>query len=219
MARSDSGGRSRGAVHGGSASSAANGSRSGTAGPRASATSAPNGDATVRGGTGAKIAPDLVPQYSRPRGNQPVIGTAVPRSSVPPPNYVVIPGYGYGYYPWGLVGGFGFYGSYYGFYDPWYSGGYSGWDPYTEYTSPQAPSTSDEGAVHVRVRPSNASVYVDGSYVGIVDDFDGTFQKLHISSGTHRIEIRADGYETLTFDVHIEADRTITYKGELKKIQ
>jgi hypothetical protein len=62
-------------------------------------------------------------------------------------------------------------------------------------------------------------VYVDGYFVGIVDQFDGTFQRLHIETGPHRIEVRAAGYEPLTFDVRITADHTTTYQGELKKIQ
>jgi hypothetical protein len=45
------------------------------------------------------------------------------------------------------------------------------------------------------------------------------FQKLHIESGAHRIEIRAAGYEPLSFDVRIVADHKTTYEGELKKIQ
>ena len=44
------------------------------------------------------------------------------------------------------------------------------------------------------------------------------FQRLHVDSGPHRIEISADGYEPLTFEVRSEPDRTVTYKGELKKL-
>jgi PEGA domain len=41
---------------------------------------------------------------------------------------------------------------------------------------------------------------------------------LKIDAGPHRVEIRLDGYETLTFDVRIDPDRTTTYAGELKKV-
>ena len=61
-------------------------------------------------------------------------------------------------------------------------------------------------------------MYVDGYYVGIVDAFDGIFQKLHIDSGPHRIEVRAPGYEPLTFDVRITPDHSTTYQGEMKKL-
>ena len=62
-------------------------------------------------------------------------------------------------------------------------------------------------------------VYVDGYFVGVVDDFDGIFQRLHVDSGPHRIEVRAPGYEPLAFDVRITPDHKTTYEGELKRLQ
>ena len=62
-------------------------------------------------------------------------------------------------------------------------------------------------------------MYVDGYYVGIIDDFDGIFQRLHLDSGPHRIEVRAAGFESLTFEVRITPEHTTAYQGELKKIQ
>ena len=41
---------------------------------------------------------------------------------------------------------------------------------------------------------------------------------LHIEPGPHRIEIRADGYETLEFEVRLLPDKTTTYEGELKRL-
>ena len=123
-----------------------------------------------------------------------------------------------------VLGGRGYYGSYYGgyfggdargYYDPWF-GGYPGYD------DPQAPTylgSTDEGSLRLKIKPREAEVYVDGYFVGIVDDFDGIFQRLRIASGSHRIEVRADGYEPLSFDVRITPDRTTTYQGALKRIQ
>ena len=119
-------------------------------------------------------------------------------------------GYRYGY-PYGLGGYFG------GFYDPWYDPWYGG---YPSYGYPQAGGGfSDEGLLRLKIKPSDAEVYVDGFFVGIVDEFDGVFQRLHIESGVHRIEVRAPGYETLTFDVRIVPDRKTTYQGEMRRIQ
>ena len=64
--------------------------------------------------------------------------------------------------------------------------------------------------------PEDAEVYVDGYFVGVVDDYNGAFQRLNLAAGTHRIEFRANGYETLNLDVRIEPRETITYKGELQ---
>lgn len=74
------------------------------------------------------------------------------------------------------------------------------------------------GAVKIKVTPRDAEVYVDGYFAGNVDDFDGVFQSLKLETGGYKIEIRKPGYETLTFDVHVQPDRTITYRGELRSV-
>ena len=76
---------------------------------------------------------------------------------------------------------------------------------------------NDSGAVRLKVKPADASVYVDGFYVGIVDDFDGAFQRLKLEPGPHKIEIRAQQHQPLAVDVMIQEDFTITYRGELGK--
>ena len=148
--------------------------------------------------------------HATPREGEATRGKAVPRGSVPPPNggtTVIIPRV-YGLYPWGFGGlGFGYYG---GFYDPWYGG-----DPYPR----GGYQIDDQGSLRLKVKPREAEVFVDGYYAGVVDDFDGIFQKLHLRSGPHRIEVRAPDFETLTFDVDIHRDQTITYQGELKPIR
>ena len=110
------------------------------------------------------------------------------------------------------VCGLGFGGYYGGYYDPWYGG-------YPTYPVGSSTSNDDEGSLRLKIKPREAEVYVDGYYVGIVDDFDGIFQRLHVETGSHHIEVRAPGYEPLTFEVRITSDHTTTYQGELKKIQ
>jgi hypothetical protein len=122
---------------------------------------------------------------------------------------------GSGFYPWGYayggaIGAYdGYYGGYYGAYDPWY-----GWFPTY---APSAYGSDNSGAVRLKVTPAEASVYVDGFYVGLVDDFDGAFQRLRLDRGPHRIEIREQQYQPLAVDVMIQEDLTITYRGELAK--
>jgi hypothetical protein len=155
-----------------------------------------------------------VPSYSRPRGNNPVTGQAVARRGRPPVNggdgdNVWAPGGYYGgYYPWGY-GGLGLGGYYGGYYDPWYYGQGGYYPAYDDY----------DGRVRLKVKPTAAEVFVDGYYAGIVDEFDGIFQRLHIEPGPHRIEVREEGFEPLTFEVFIQPDKTITYEGELRRIQ
>ena len=169
-----------------------------------------------------------VPAYSRPRDGRPVIGTAVERQGRPPiigGGGYYDPFYRYNYY---FNRPFGYYYPSYGFglgyfYDPWmwgyaspysYGGGggyYSG--------AYYGRNYRDIGSIRLKVKPEHGQVYVDGYYVGEVDSFDGVFQKLSLESGTHRIEIRAEGFETEQFEVLVVPGETITYKGDLKRIQ
>jgi len=167
----------------------------------------------------------VVAPYSRPRGDRPVTGVAVPRTARPSsagPVIIYNPwgygrNYGYGYGSFGL--GYFYYDPYW--YDPYYWGypyGSYGYGSYGSYSQGSYGSSLDTGALKLKVKPREAQVFVDGYYVGVVDDFDGIFQKLQLDSGAHRIEIRAEGYEPLAFDVRIEFDETITYRGELQKL-
>jgi hypothetical protein len=155
----------------------------------------------------ASIDPSAVPSSSRPRDGRPATGQAVQR---PPSPGIYPPISGGGYYPiypWGW-GGLAFGGYYGGYYDPWFDPG----------TYPSSYSYGYEGALHLKVKPRQAAVYVDGYYAGEVDEFDGMFQRLHLDSGPHRIEITLDGYEPLYFDVRIAPDNTVTYKAEMKRL-
>jgi hypothetical protein len=206
----EGGGRTR---DGGNASGQAGGSSSSE--PRATvrgSTGDSNGGDAKSSGSGDPVSP-----YSRPRAGRPQTGDAVARTSRPPASgggtTIYVPGGYYGgyygsYYPWSY-GGLGLGGYYGGYYDPWFDGGYQGY---------YSGGADYEGRLRLKVKPKEAQVFVDGYFAGIVDDFDGVFQRLHIETGPHRIELRADGYEPLSLEVRIQPGRTLTYKGELKKL-
>ena len=83
-----------------------------------------------------------------------------------------------------------------------------------------APLSSDvllgaPGDLRLDVKPKDAQVYVDGYYVGIVDDFSGRYQRLNLAPGPHHVELRATGYELLAFDVNSEPRQTVDYRGNL----
>jgi hypothetical protein len=166
---------------------------------------------------------------ARSRQGRQSAGRAVPRGSVPSPRTnttVFVPvNYYRGYWPWGFGGlGFGsYYGSYYGgFYDPYYPwyGGYSSYGYYGYPSSYSGYATGGfEGSLRLKIKPRDAQVYVDGYYAGIVDDFDGVLQRLHVEAGPHRIEIRAPGYETLSFDVRVRFDDTTKLEADMRRIQ
>ena len=77
----------------------------------------------------------------------------------------------------------------------------------------------EQGSLKLKVEPRHAKVYVDGYYVGSVDDFDGAFQKLRLTGGRHTVEIRAEGFETITLDVRITSEKTVTFTEKMKKLQ
>ena len=50
----------------------------------------------------------------------------------------------------------------------------------------------------------------------MVDQFNGSGQLLELTPGHHSVEVRQNGYGTLSFDVNVVANKTLTYKGELR---
>jgi hypothetical protein len=94
----------------------------------------------------------------------------------------------------------GYYGpSYYRpyFYAPFYWGVY-GWYPYPFGPYPPYPyywgGYDPASSVRVLVEPKEAQVYVDGYFVGLVDDFDGWSQRLRLVPGEHEIAFYLEGY-------------------------
>jgi hypothetical protein len=176
---------------------------------------APSGSSSSGGSSGSSASSGSTSSDpGRTSGGLPITGRAVPRGSTGGGNGGPIIIGGSPIYPWGWgLGGAiaygGYYGGYYGEYDPWY-----GWSPL--YSS-AAYGSDSSGAIRLKVKPVEASVYVDGFYAGIVDDFDGTFQRLHLDPGPHRIEMRKLSYQPLAVDVMIQEDFTITFRGELAK--
>ena len=173
-----------------------------------------------------------MPTYSRPRDGRQGTGVAVDRQYPATggggyPTYYYYPGYSrYSsrYYFPGYAFGLGaFYDP--GWYDPYYYGGYYGGGGYGGYYGggyqggygTSSYGRGPTGSLRLKIKPRDAQVYVDGYLVGVVDDFDGLFQKLGIDAGGHRIEIRAPGLETIAFDVLITPNETVTYKGELRR--
>lgn len=95
----------------------------------------------------------------------------------------------------------------YGYGSPGFGYGYGGYGvPFRPY-----------GGVRLDLPQRHAEVYVDGYFVGTVDDFDGVFQQLNLEAGPHRIEIRAPGFEQIAFDVKVTPGRTITYGADMRE--
>lgn len=104
---------------------------------------------------------------------------------------------------------------YYGpFFDPF-------WYPYPIYFPPYGWYGFGQGvtsAVRIQVTPRDAKVYVDGYYAGVVDDFDGTFQRLRLPPGKHEIRLFLPGYHSITETVYLSPESTYNMKGELTRL-
>ena len=100
------------------------------------------------------------------------------------------------------------YDPYGGWYDPYGYGGYGYGYSYNY-------SDFYTGFLRLKVRPRDAQVYVDGYFVGLVDDFDGFFQRVRLEEGPHTVEVRHPYFETLTLDVLIVAGEKVNYEGDL----
>jgi hypothetical protein len=117
-------------------------------------------------------------------------------------------GFGFGFYPYDS-----FYGGYYG-YSPYYYSGYYGYSPYYYgsggyYGAGRSGYGYRTGSLRLLVQPNQARVYVDGYYAGIVDDFDGLFQRLNISPGRHEIMFKLEGFRTYRVRVYVPLDQTL----------
>ena len=122
----------------------------------------------------------------------------------------VIVGGGYYYRPY-------FYDPFW--FDPWYGFAYGQypWGPYGY--PPYGGYRVDPGAsLRLEVKPKEAEVYVDGFYAGIVDDFNGTFQRLSVTPGEHQIELFLDGYRTVHQKLYVTPRKTLNVKYSMEPL-
>ena len=78
-----------------------------------------------------------------------------------------------------------------------------------------APPQPPLGGLQLDVTPHSAQVFVDGAYIGIVDQFRGYYQHMDIPAGFHRVEIYAPDYEPLAFETVISPTRTQTFRASM----
>ncbi len=93
------------------------------------------------------------------------------------------------------------------------------WGPmYPWYPNAYGRFAGPESDLKFDVLPKEAAVYVDGYFAGQVDDYDGAFQRLHISPGEHEIVVYLDGYRSLRQRLYLAPNRTRRIEGELEKL-
>lgn len=77
------------------------------------------------------------------------------------------------------------------------------------------PLQAEAGYLRLQIEPPGAHVYIDGFFVGAAEDLPS---RLPLEPGPHRVEIRADGFETVAFDVRVRPLETLTFTKELGRL-
>lgn len=109
----------------------------------------------------------------------------------------------YGYWGWFWWGQDSYYGdSYYG--DPYYRGGRG-------YSDRQ-----ETGALDLDVSPGRTQVYLDGQYIGTVDQYDGFPTFLWLEKGTYDLAFFLDGYKTVARQVSVYPGTVIDFDDRLE---
>jgi hypothetical protein len=72
--------------------------------------------------------------------------------------------------------------------------------------------------MRLEVTPKEAEVYVDGYYAGVVDDFDGMFQRLRVPAGQHELTLYREGFRTAHQTVQLTADATFKVRFNMEKL-
>ena len=133
------------------------------------------------------------------------------------PGYYYPRGYYGGYYgpswwwsPYGYWGGWFWLGDNYWPYDPHHYG-----RPYYERGS-RSYGNGDAGALDLDVSPGRTQVYLDGQYIGTVDQYDGFPTYLWLDQGTYDVVLYLDGYKTLARQMTIRPGMVIDVNDRLE---
>jgi hypothetical protein len=72
------------------------------------------------------------------------------------------------------------------------------------------------GYLRLDVQPESAEVYVDGFYAGTVTDFRRSGGRA-LEAGPHRVEFRAEGYDSQSVELRVRANDVLAYRGTLNR--
>ena len=71
------------------------------------------------------------------------------------------------------------------------------------------------GGLVLQTFPDAAQVFVDGFYLGLAEEFGLRGRAVDLSAGAHYIELRASGYQLLSFSVMIRPNEILRYRGDM----
>ena len=82
------------------------------------------------------------------------------------------------------------------------------WGPYGWYPPFAYGYGRPYSSLRLQISPRDAEVFVDGYYAGIVDDFDGFMQRLHLEPGQHTIQLYLTGHRTAEQQIYLQPGGT-----------
>lgn len=133
-------------------------------------------------------------------------------------------------YPWDFVGLYPIdpYDPY-GPYAPYAAPDVQAWpnDPYAAAPDNAPPDTAnaapadesrDVGGISLDIKPGDATVTVDGTYAGTVDDFSPSSAPLTVVPGSHHVVVAKPGYRSMIFDAAIAQGQVLPYQGQMQPL-
>ena len=104
-----------------------------------------------------------------------------------------------------------------GYHHPYYMG-FGQWYPPPVFGFPGFYPGDHFSSLRLQVSQRDALVYVDGYAAGIVDDYDGVFQRLQLIPGHHEIVVYLPGHRTLRQNLYLSPRSTHTIKHTLERL-
>ena len=104
------------------------------------------------------------------------------------------------------------------FYGPWGPGPWGAWGPWGPYPLHTGYYYREGGTVRLQVKPVETEVYVDGYYAGVVDSYDGLFQRLSLPPGRHDIELRLEGYRSVQEQVYLAVGQSFRIRHMMEPL-
>jgi hypothetical protein len=93
-----------------------------------------------------------------------------------------------------------------------------GWGPYGWFPPIASAFGRPYSSLRLQIDPRETEVFIDGYYAGIVDDFDGFMQRLHVEAGEHTIQLYVTGHRTAEQKVYLQPGGTLRIRHTMEPL-
>ena len=78
------------------------------------------------------------------------------------------------------------------------------------------PGATAYGGISFDIAPRDAQIFLDGTFIGYAGDFAPNAAPLTLTPGPHSIQVQADGYQPMSWDVDIVPGQVIPFRGDMQ---